>query len=180
MYLACRRRLVSTQNGLLKTANGRSLQIPVYSVWSLSLNQTTCLKRPGYCFGDVACDAGKTGKELSFEIHLRNLASAPVDGFDIVYSVDNAAQNLINVDLDSHLSYGEMTTVPLSFDSDTLAPDVAHTLTITAICEGDDVIGNNEKTIPIGTYTQSVGRRALIEEFTTEQCSNCPRAINTI
>ncbi len=37
------------------------------------------------CFVTSPVMPVKTGKELSFEIHLRNLASAPVDGFDIVY-----------------------------------------------------------------------------------------------
>ncbi len=120
----------------------------------------------------------KAGSELGFDINLQNLASEYVDGFDIAYSIDNTEQNTIH--MDTGLSYGEKTTARLTLDSDALTPDVAHTLTITAICEGDDVEGNNEKTIPVGTYTQSVDRRVLIEEFTTEQCGNCPRAINTL
>lgn len=77
---------------------------------------------------------------------------------------------------DRQLNYGESASASFSVNGSDLSPDIAHSLSVEAVCENDDRTDNNIRTLKIGTYTTSIERRVLIEEFTTEQCPNCPES----
>lgn len=126
--------------------------------------------------GDVMPVAA--GSDLQFTVDVFNPANNAIDGFDIRYSIDGGTATTSHSD--SQLNYGESASASFSVNGADLSPDIAHTLTIEAVCENDDRSDNNIRTVKIGTYTTSLERRVLIEEFTTEECPNCPRAINTL
>ncbi|MDE5797070.1 MAG: Omp28-related outer membrane protein [Muribaculaceae bacterium] len=78
------------------------------------------------------------------------------------------------------MAYGETATLELNISPEGLAADTPYLLEVKAVYDGDDVPENNVIERYIGWYTECYDRKVLIEEFTTEQCANCPRAINTL
>lgn len=120
----------------------------------------------------------KAGEKIRLTVNVRNLALEKIDGFDISYDIEGAT--IISNHYDIPLDYGDKTDVPLIIPTDYMEPDKAYSVSISAICDGDDMLANNRASTKIGIYSKSWPRRVLIEEFTTEQCPNCPRAINTL
>lgn len=130
----------------------------------------------------VAVDAPtmpvKEGEDITINLGLRNLALSDIEGVDLVCDIDGETQTTQS--LNSLLPYGTLLEVPVTIEASALTPDVAHMLTIKAVCDGDGNLGNEVITLPVGSYTQSFERRVLVEEFTSEHCPNCPRGINTL
>ena len=91
-------------------------------------------------------------------------------------------ENSENITLhkDVILNYGETSTVEFTLSQEGFSTDIPYLLKVTAISENDDVPDNNIVERYVGWYADSFERRVLVEEFTTEQCPNCPRAINTL
>jgi len=119
-----------------------------------------------------------SGNDLQFSIDVINPSNDVIDGFDIIYSIDG--DRPVTSHCGTTLNYGETASVEFTVSNASLSPDVAHTMVVEAVCEADGRPENNRRTLKIGTYTDSWERRVLIEEFTTENCGNCPRAINTL
>ncbi len=126
--------------------------------------------------GDVLPVA--SGKDLQFMVDVINPSNDVIDGFDIRYSVDG--DQPVTSHCAAVLNYGETYSATFTVSNASLSPDVSHTMIVEAICDADGRPENNMCKLKIGTYTDSWERRVLIEEFTTEQCGNCPRAINTL
>lgn len=118
------------------------------------------------------------GTPLNFSVEVLNPANGMIEGFDLRYSIDDGEP--ITSHSETALNYGDKTSVAFSVRGEALSPDVPHTMVVEAICSGDGRTQNNIRSFKIGTYTQAWERRVLIEEFTTEKCGNCPRAINTL
>lgn len=126
--------------------------------------------------GDVLPVA--SGKDLQFMVDVINPSNDEIDGFDIRYSVDGGQP--VTSHCATVLNYGETYSATFTVSNASLSPDVSHTMIVEAICDADGRPENNMCKLKIGTYTDSWERRVLIEEFTTEECGNCPRAINTL
>lgn len=120
----------------------------------------------------------RAGEDMEFNVRVRNVALSDINGFDVEYSV--AGMETWRIHEDVTLAYGEMVEATFTLDASGLEPDKAHLMEVRVICEGDDSVENNVAQCPVGVYTQSLERRVLVEEFTTELCGNCPRAINTL
>lgn len=116
---------------------------------------------------------------LSFTIGVRNNAVSTISGFDACCSLDGTDVTY-TVHCDSVLAYNQTVLVPM-----TIHPDVIQTMdpaermltvTLTNLNEGEDeMLSDNSLSAPFSVTLHSFKRNVLLEEFTTEKCSNCPR-----
>ncbi len=118
------------------------------------------------------------GEDMKFGVSVRNKTLAPISGFDLEYGLGDG--EITSLHQDVVLNYGDISTVEFSISQAGLATDTPYLLKVNVICEDDDVSENNTAERYVGWYADSFERRVLIEEFTTEECPNCPRAINTL
>lgn len=118
------------------------------------------------------------GEDMKFDISVRNKTLAPISGFDLEYGLGDGETTSLHQDV--VLNYGEISTVEFSISQDGLVTDTPYLLKVTATCEDDAILENNTAQRYVGWYADSFERKVLIEEFTTEECPNCPRAINTL
>ncbi len=107
---------------------------------------------------------------------VKNVALQTITGFDVETRFDCTDQVYkSHVDLTlAHLEEGEF--------SYTIEPAIYEvgqgtvTVTITTLNEGDDEnIDDNTQSRTFDIVAEDFTRRVLLEEFTTEMCSNCPR-----
>ncbi len=119
----------------------------------------------------------KAGNELDVDVTFRNAALTDIDGFIWGYSIGGVKENMT---CDAPLAPQQSITLNCKIPTSSLAPDVIIPLEINVSADGDENPGNDKLTINAGCYTESVPRLVLMEEFTSEECGNCPRAINSI
>ena len=107
---------------------------------------------------------------------VKNVALQTVTGFDVETRIDGLDQVYTShVDLTlGYLEEGEFSYV--------IEPAITQTgtgtltATITRLNEGDDEnLDDNSASISFDIVAEDFTRRVLLEEFTTEQCPNCPR-----
>ena len=107
---------------------------------------------------------------------VKNVALQTITGFDVETRfdcTDKVCQSHVDLTL-AHLEESEF--------SFTVEPDIHEagqgtaTVTITRLNEGDDENpDDNTQSRTFDIVTEDFARRVLLEEFTTEMCSNCPR-----
>ncbi|MBO4810480.1 MAG: Omp28-related outer membrane protein [Prevotella sp.] len=107
---------------------------------------------------------------------VKNVALQTITGFDVETRfdcTDKVYQSHVDLTL-AHLEEGEF--------SYTIEPDIYEvgqgtiTVTITRLNEGeDDNLDDNTQSRTFDIVSEDFTRRVLLEEFTTEMCSNCPR-----
>lgn len=128
-----------------------------------------------------SCDMPvKAGEDLTFDVTVRNVGFESIPAYAVGYGIIGSEMYSTLTVEDDPLAYGETATLAVTVPSDRVTPDIVSYLDISATSPADGYDSNNSMTIPVGSYTQSLPRRVLVEEFTTEQCPNCPRAINTL
>ena len=112
---------------------------------------------------------GENSYVLSGEVS--NLALKDVEGFTVTVSKEGAT--VAEVHIDTPIARGSKTSFTAKFMSETPLKDEVELL-ISAVDGGEDADKtNNSLTAKVG-FTKNV----VVEEFTTERCSNCPeRAI---
>lgn len=117
--------------------------------------------------------------QLTFTARVRNNATCTITGFDALCTVDGIDQ-VYTAHCDSVLAYGQVCTATLTISPTgiTTAEPKRRTLTVTLgnLAEGEDEVPS-DNTLS-GSFTVSLHsyvRNVLIEDFTTEKCSNCPR-----
>lgn len=113
--------------------------------------------------------------EIAGSVTVANRAEA-VTGFDIICSV-NDRQDTQVVRADATLAYKESKEFPFTLSFEGLA-EGEHTLNvrIAGISEGEDANpDDNAMSAPFTAVSLFFPRKVLVEEFTTERCSNCPR-----
>lgn len=115
---------------------------------------------------------------LNVEADIRNNGAATVTSFNAVCNIDGIDETF-TVPLTDTLAYGETKTV-----SFVVTPGITdgsvnkHTVTVTLnnVNGGDDVYpADNTLSADFEVVKHDFTRNVLIEEFTTEQCVNCPR-----
>lgn len=116
--------------------------------------------------------------DMSFNLVVRNRALTPFSRFDVEYKLGESGP--IVKHCDAVLNYGDVASVDFSISPEGHIIDAPLNLCVTVLGENDDVPDNNTINQYVGWYSNNVERRVLIEEFTTERCPNCPRAINTL
>ncbi len=116
-----------------------------------------------------------TNEDACLKAIVRNIGSEPVKGFEIEYNIDGSDGSRIACD--RTLQYGEMAEVLVTVRSDEVTADESHEVGFKIVCPEDGYAENDYLPHKISFYTQSLPRRVLVEEFTSEECINCPRAI---
>lgn len=107
---------------------------------------------------------------------VKNMALQTVTGFDVetrIDGIDEVYTSHVDLTLD-YLEEGEFSYViePAITTSGT----GSLTATITRLNEGDDEnLDDNSASISFDIVSEDFTRRVFLEEFTTEQCPNCPR-----
>lgn len=120
----------------------------------------------------------KAGEAMKFDVTVRNIGFGDQTFYSIGYDIDGRPGTGYDIQT-PFFEYGDTDVMTVNIPSDAVMPDELSYLTLTLSCE-DGYLDNNTLRIPVGSYTRSLPRRVLVEEFTTEECANCPRAINTL
>ena len=106
-----------------------------------------------------------------------NKAMAPVSGITYRCYVDGkeaAAQTKAVT-----LANRESDTVSFELRSDLVPLGLNHKVSVSMETEGDEIEQNNTAYALFSSYDTSFDHKLLIEEFSTEHCPNCKRAIET-
>ena len=121
---------------------------------------------------------------LEFTMKVFNNATVTINGFDAVCTVDGS-DDKYTVHCDSSIAYNESKTITMTISPtaiQTMDPATRTlTVTLTNLTEGEDEIPN-DNTLS-GTFNvtlHSFVRNVLLEEFTTEKCTNCPRVASYV
>ncbi len=125
------------------------------------------------------CDKGT----LKVSATVRNIATQTVTGFDFTTTVDGIDEPCV-AHVDTTLAYDEEKTVEF-----TVRPAITEatpdkrkvTVTLAKLNEGDDEnMDDNTLSDTIAVARHDYTHNVLVEEFTTEDCSNCPRMANIL
>lgn len=121
---------------------------------------------------------------LEFTMKVFNNATVTINGFDAVCTVDGS-DDKYTVHCDSSIAYNESKIITMTISPtaiQTMDPATRTlTVTLTNLTEGEDEIPN-DNTLS-GTFNvtlHSFVRNVLLEEFTTEKCTNCPRVASYV
>ena len=121
---------------------------------------------------------------LEFTMKVFNNATVTINGFDAVCTVDGS-DDKYTVHCDSSIAYNEskiitMTVSPTAIQ--TMDPATRTlTVTLTNLTEGEDEIpSDNTLSGTFNVTLHSFVRNVLLEEFTTEKCTNCPRVASYV
>lgn len=123
------------------------------------------------------------GEPFEADIVVRNMAKEPIVGYQLCYFPSNIVKLAETIDRpEVTLQYRQRDTLHLVMDSNLQEPDEVRypVLVQTSRYEGDGIVTDDTRYLYRTNYTTSFPHLLLMEEFTTEQCSNCPRAINTL
>lgn len=115
---------------------------------------------------------------LKVDATVRNLATQTVTGFDFTTTIEGIGE-VYTAHVDSVIAYNAEKQVSFTIQPaiTTLEPSKRLiTVTLSKLNEGtDENPDNNTLTDSIEVVNHDYTRAVLLEEFTTEQCSNCPR-----
>lgn len=115
---------------------------------------------------------------LSISATVRNLASCTITGFDFTTSFSGISETC-TTHIEESIAYGEEKTVSFVISPAITTTDPASraiTVTLSKLNEGEDENPlNNTLSDSIEIAQHDYTRAVLLEEFTTEQCPNCPR-----
>lgn len=117
---------------------------------------------------------------LDLTLLVRNNATVTISGFDAVCSIDGINEKY-TAHIDGPIAYGESkvfnaTIKPTGIQ--TMDPATRNiTVTLDNLAEGqDEMMSDNSMSGQFSVTLHSFVRQVLLEEFTTEKCTNCPRA----
>lgn len=119
------------------------------------------------------------GNSILANIRVRNTSLSNISG-DVACHYTIGTYHEITERQPVELAYGDEATISFYIPTDNLPIDQILQLNLDATTEGDGYEGDNKATLSISVYNSTVERHVLLEEFTSEHCSNCPRAIQTI
>lgn len=133
---------------------------------------------------DVQQDYVVDNGNLEFTMKVFNNATVTINGFDAVCTVDGSDEKY-TVHCDSSIAYNESKTITMSVSPtaiQTMDPATRTlTVTLTNFTEGEDEIpSDNTLSGTFNVTLHSFVRNVLLEEFTTEKCTNCPRVASYV
>lgn len=116
---------------------------------------------------------------LGLTLLVRNVAQQTITGFDVVCTVEGIDEKYV-AHVDETIAYGEIKEVEtiVSLTGITTNDPATRTITVTLdnLKEGaDEAMSDNSQQTTIQVVNHDFTRVPLIEEFTTEKCTNCPR-----
>lgn len=117
---------------------------------------------------------------LSIQATLRNIATATITGFDAQCSIDGITDTTYTAHIDEAIAYNEEKTVTFVVNPTGITGSDPSTRTVTVnltnLKEGTDENPNdNVLSTSFDVIDHDFTRNVLVEEFTTEKCTNCPR-----
>lgn len=109
---------------------------------------------------------------------VRNKAAKTVNGFTLETAIDGTDISFKN-SFDDVIESGSETEVSFNVQSDAEGIGTVHPVTVSISALGDGMQDENmfNNTLTAGFFYR---RHVLMEEFTTEQCSNCPKVATVI
>ena len=121
---------------------------------------------------------------LEFTMKVFNNATVTINGFDAVCTVDGS-DDKYTVHCDSSIAYNESKAITMTISPtavQTMDPATRTlTVTLTNLTEGEDEIpSDNTLSGTFNVTLHSFVRNVLLEEFTTENCTNCPRVASYV
>ena len=121
---------------------------------------------------------------LEFTMKVFNNATVTINGFDAVCTVDGS-DDKYTVHCDSSIAYNESKTITMTVSPtaiQTMDPATRTlTVTLTNLTEGEDEIpSDNTLSGTFNVTIHSFVRNVLLEEYTTEKCTNCPRVASYV
>lgn len=133
---------------------------------------------------DVQQDYVVDNGNLEFTMKVFNNATVTINGFDAVCTVDGS-DDKYTVHCDSSIAYNESKTITMTVSPtaiQTMDPATRTlTVTLTNFTEGEDEIpSDNTLSGTFNVTLHSFVRNVLLEEFTTEKCTNCPRVASYV
>lgn len=133
---------------------------------------------------DVQQDYVVDNGNLEFTMKVFNNATVTINGFDAVCTVDGSDEKY-TVHCDSSIAYNESKTITMTVSPtaiQTMDPTTRTlTVTLTNLTEGEDEIpSDNTLSGTFNVTLHSFVRNVLLEEFTTEKCTNCPRVASYV
>ena len=133
---------------------------------------------------DVQQDYVVDNGNLEFTMKVFNNATVTINGFDAVCTVDGSDEKY-TVHCDSSIAYNESQTITMTVSPtaiQTMDPATRTlTVTLTNLTEGEDEIpSDNTLSGTFNVTLHSFVRNVLLEEFTTEKCTNCPRVASYV
>lgn len=116
---------------------------------------------------------------FSASLLIRNVAQQTISGFDVICKVDGLSERY-SAHIEESIAYGEVKEVEANFILTSITsnnPDTRTvTITIDNLNEGtDEAMSDNSLQTTIQVVNHDFTRVPLVEEFTTEKCTNCPR-----
>lgn len=117
------------------------------------------------------------GKDIVVTASLINSSLSAIDGFSYEFNISG---EILRGTSPLHIAPKGKGELELTLPTASLPVDTPLKGVLTVSAEGDGNPLNNSAEIGLGCYSEAYPRMLLLEEFTTEQCVNCPRAINTI
>lgn len=110
---------------------------------------------------------------LTLSVH--NYGTKDVEGYTLTMKADNG--NTVSSHVDTGLVSLADTTISVTFDPNVYTDDkTSWTVELSDIDNATDCNAENNTTVPFYTYKKNV----VLEEFTTEKCTNCPTAATNI
>lgn len=128
---------------------------------------------------DVAFDEMpvKHGSDIAMTVTVHNAALKTIDNFTWGYETGDEKKSF---SVNSTLNPQEYAVFTCEIPTSSFTDDETRLLKVTVDTEADGKTDNNYRDVMVGTYTNSIPRMTLIEEFTSEECGNCPRGIGAL
>lgn len=121
------------------------------------------------------------GDKFNASIVIKNTANSIIDGYS--YSCKIGGATAIAANVEKALEPFNSDTLKISIPSDFVKKGVKIPVAVEIAAGNDGYEEDNSTTLYMSTYdddNKTFPRNVLLEEFSTEECGNCPRAINTI
>ena len=122
--------------------------------------------------------------KLNLTLIVRNNATVTISSFDAVCSIDGIDEKY-TAHITGPLAYNEVKSFDVTIEPKAIQTmDPANrniTVTIDNLAEGtDERMSDNSQTGSFNITLHSYERHVLLEEFTTEKCTNCPRVASFV
>lgn len=132
---------------------------------------------------DLALDSARTqssygaGCTAPIYLYVSNLGSKTVSGYTVECTTDGTDTQRIHVARTMAPGSHAVDTIAYTTPYNARQPHADLKVSIAALDEGDDAnTANNVQTLGYKVTLYDFTQRLFVEEFTTERCSNCPRA----
>lgn len=121
------------------------------------------------------------GTLFNTKVGVQNFSNIAINGYR--YICKAGEKTVAEGNLTKVLNAFERDTIDVAFNSSLIAKGVKIPVSVEVIADGDGYTADNTTTVYMSTYDDANTKyyhNVLLEEFSTEECGNCPRAINTI